>query len=281
MQHYRHFEPAEIQVLLCDADGNLFPSEEPAFDASVGVTNRFLERFGLPGNRTALELRKATTGRNFRSTAVDLAVAGGVRLDAVLTASHPDAMVAATAHDGSGGDMLTSQELEQWVLEERAMVTAHLGAVLEPDPAVYEPLTILSRRYRLAAVSSSAAARLDACFAATALDALMPEPVRFSAENSLPVPTSKPDPAIYRLAGEVMGVQGGQGLAVEDSVPGVLSAAAAGFVVAGNVMFVPPEERFRRVRELRDAGASVVIETWCEIEALLGSATDVVDGIDR
>jgi hypothetical protein len=42
-------------------------------------------------------------------------------------------------------------------------------------------------------------------------------------------------------------------------------------------MFVPPEERLRRVRELRDAGASVVIETWCEIEALLGSATDVVE----
>jgi HAD superfamily hydrolase (TIGR01509 family) len=276
MQYFRDFEPAEIEVLLCDADGNLFPSEEPAFDASVGVTNRFLERFGLPGNRTALELRKSTTGKNFRTTAVDLAVAGGVRLDAVLTTGYPDAMAAANAHDGSGGDVLTGQELEQWVLEERAVVTAHLGAVLEPDPAVYEPLTILSRRYRLAAVSSSAAARLDACFAATALDALMPAPVRFSAEDSLPIPTSKPDPAIYRLAGEVLGVQGGQGLAIEDSVPGVLSAVAAGFVVAGNVMFVPPEERSRRVRELRDAGASLLIETWSELGALLENGSDVV-----
>jgi beta-phosphoglucomutase-like phosphatase (HAD superfamily) len=275
MQHYRDFEPAEIEVLLCDADGNLFPSEEPAFDASVGVTNRFLESLGLPGNLTAAGLRESTTGKNFRTTAVDLAIAGGVPLEPLLAARHPDAVVA-EGDEAGNAVVLTCQELEQWVLEERAVVTAHLGAVLQPDPAVYEPLAILSRRYRLAAVSSSAAARLDACFAATALNGLMPAPVRFSAEDSLPVPTSKPDPAIYRLAGEVMGVQGGQGLAVEDSVPGVLSAVAAGFVVAGNVMFVPPEERFRRVRELRDAGASVVIETWREIEALLGSVTAVL-----
>src|SRR5206468_6511581 len=31
-------------ILLCDADGNLFPSEEPAFEASAVVTNRYLER---------------------------------------------------------------------------------------------------------------------------------------------------------------------------------------------------------------------------------------------
>jgi hypothetical protein len=31
-----------LTALLCDADGNLFPSEEPAFVASAEVTNRFL-----------------------------------------------------------------------------------------------------------------------------------------------------------------------------------------------------------------------------------------------
>lgn len=36
---FRHFDPARITTLLCDADGNLFPSEEPAYEASVEVTN--------------------------------------------------------------------------------------------------------------------------------------------------------------------------------------------------------------------------------------------------
>ena len=70
---------AAIEYLLCDADGNLFPSEEPAFDASVIVTNQFLQRFGLPGDRSAEELRVATTGKNFRSTAVDSSSPQGSR----------------------------------------------------------------------------------------------------------------------------------------------------------------------------------------------------------
>ena len=35
-----------LAALLCDADGNLFPSEEPAFVASAGVTNRYLAALG-------------------------------------------------------------------------------------------------------------------------------------------------------------------------------------------------------------------------------------------
>jgi beta-phosphoglucomutase-like phosphatase (HAD superfamily) len=272
VQHYRHFDPTIIEVLLCDADGNLFPSEDPAFDASVGVTNRFLERFGLRGDRTAAELRKTSTGKNFRTTAVDLAAAGGVPLEPVLAARYADATVA-SQHQVDIGDALTCQELEQWVHEERSVVIAHLAVVLGPDPDVGDPLARLSRRYRLSAVSSSASARLEACFAVTGLDLLLPAHVRFSAEDSLPVPTGKPDPAVYLLAGEVMGVHGGHGLAIEDSVPGVLSAVGAGFVVVGNVMFVSREERVRRAQELRDAGVSAVVETWRELEDFLESST--------
>ena len=36
-----------VEVLLCDADGNLFPSEEPAFVASAAVTNRLLAESGI------------------------------------------------------------------------------------------------------------------------------------------------------------------------------------------------------------------------------------------
>src|SRR3546814_10868453 len=62
--------------------------------------------------------------------------------------------------------------------------------------------------------------RLDACFRATGLSALIPENVRFSAEDSLSVPTSKPDPAVYLFAAEALGIIKKEGLAIEDAVPG-------------------------------------------------------------
>lgn len=62
-----------VDVLLCDADGNLFPSKEPAFVASSAVTNRLLADLGVERRYTATELRRGTTGKNFRTTAVELA----------------------------------------------------------------------------------------------------------------------------------------------------------------------------------------------------------------
>jgi hypothetical protein len=58
--------------VLCKADSNLLPSEQPASTLGV-VTNRFLRRFGS-AECTAEGLREQTTGNNFRTAAVDLAV---------------------------------------------------------------------------------------------------------------------------------------------------------------------------------------------------------------
>lgn len=233
-------------VLLLDADGNLFPSEEPAFDASAVVTNELLAAVGASTRFTAEALRLATTGMNFRTTAKALVL----------------------EHGASGP--LSAAELEHWVQEERARVTAHLGAVLRPDPTVLEPLQRLASRFELAAVSSSASTRLAACFAATGLDELVAADRRFSAEDSLPEPLSKPDPAVYEHACRVLGVEASQALAVEDSVPGVQSAVAAGIPTAGNLQFVPEAERGGREQQLREAGAVVVVSAWSELEALLG-----------
>ncbi|MGE2730212.1 HAD family hydrolase [Mycolicibacterium vaccae] len=252
-----------MSVVLLDADGNLFPSEEPAFAASVNVTNRFLEHLGVPTRYTAEELRTATTGKNFRTTAVDLAAHWGVPI-------HPDL----ARRDGwpSRADdrpVLTAADLEYWVGQECDEVTAYLGEVLRPDPDVLLPLHRLHRVYRLAAVSSSALMRLKACFSATGLDDLVPEPVRFSAEDSLPVPTSKPDPAVYRYAVEALGIAAAQAVAIEDSVPGVASAVAAGVPTIGNLVFVPVDERAERRDELAAAGACAVTDSWHDIAALL------------
>jgi len=257
----RSFDAAPITTLLLDADDSLFGSERPAFDASTKVTNRFLARFGVTAPLSAEELRKRAVGKNFRTTALDLAVQCGVPLDQALAQGRPAAVIA-SADDLAGGTGLSADELEQWVRDEREHVTAHLAATLTPDPQVLEPLRELAARYALAAVSSSATQRLRACFTATGLDELIPEAVTFSAEDSLPVPTSKPDPAVYLHCGQVMGVAAEQGLAVEDSVAGVTSAVAAGFATVGNLMFVLPDERASRRAELIDAGAVAITDSW-------------------
>lgn len=254
-----------ITVLLCDADGNLFPSEEPAFVASTTVTNRFLRSFGVERQFTATELRLATTGKNFRTTALDLAVACGIPLAPALAAQYRG--LAPSTLQGAGR-ALTAADLEGWVAEENREVTAYLGAVLTPDVRVIEPLSALARRFTLAAVSSSATSRLAACFEATGLAALFPEHRRFSAEDSLPTPTSKPDPAIYAFAGRRLGVTAAQGLAIEDSLPGAQSAIGAGYRTVGNLLFVPPAERAARQEALQATGVAAIVSSWRELADL-------------
>jgi beta-phosphoglucomutase-like phosphatase (HAD superfamily) len=233
----------DVRVLLLDADGNLFPSEAPAFDASADVTNRFLASLGVRATYTPEHLLATTTGKNFRTTAADLAHTHGMTVDTAV--------------------------LDDWVAEEKKVVSEHLGQVLRPDPAVLGPLGRLAGRYRLAAVSSSALSRLDQCFRATGLADLLPPDHRFSAEDSLPRPTSKPDPAIYRYAAEQLGVPVGQAVAVEDSLPGAQSAVAAGIATVGNLMFVPVEERDVRRKALADVGVGFVIGSWDELTAIM------------
>ena len=232
---------AGLTALLCDADGNLFPSEEPAFVASAEVTNRFLAELGDERRFTPEELRLATTGMNFRSTSRRLAAEAG----------RPEV------------------DVEPWVVEERRAVTAYLGEHLRPHEQTTAALTALAGRLRLAAVSSSALGRLAACFTATGLDELIPPAVRFSAEDSLPTPTSKPDPAVYLHACAQLGIAPSAGLAVEDSVPGALSAVRAGCPTVGNLLFVQPAERTDREAALREAGVLTVVSSWRELTDLL------------
>ena len=231
----------QVRFLLCDADGNLFPSEEPAFEASADVTNAFLAEIGSDRRFTASELRLAATGLNFRSIALRLAAEAGV----------------------------TDVDVEPWVEEEKRAVTAHLAATLRPHPPTSAALEVLAGHLTLAAVSSSALARLAGCFTATGLDELIPPSRRFSAEDSLPTPTSKPDPAVYLHACEQLGIPPEAGLAVEDSLPGAQSAVAAGCPTIGNLLFVAPDERAERAAALEAAGVLAVVSSWQEVADLI------------
>lgn len=240
---------SRITTLLLDADGTLFPSEEPAFDASANVVNRALADLGSPVSFTGPQLRHAATGRNFRSILIDLAREHRLNLPAEV--------------------------LDSWVAEEVVVVTEHLRRTLRPDPSVGEALRTLNRGYKLAVVSSSALRRLAACFTATDLDRRIPPADRFSAQDSLPVPSSKPDPAVYAWATRVLGVEPEHALAIEDAASGVASAKGAGIPVIGTVAFVPPEERAARAEELVAAGAMDVSHSWQDLGAMLaGSRSD-------
>ena len=236
-------DPSSATTLLCDADGTLFPSEEPAYAASADVTNRFLATLGADRPYTATELQRMTNGKNFRGAATELAA--------------------------GYGRTLVPAELDRWVAEEKDVVTAHLRTALRPDPSVDQPLRRLAGHFRLAAVTSSALSRLDTCLEVTGLAPLFPAELRFSAEDSLAVPTSKPDPAVYALAGERLGITPDEGVAVEDSVNGMLSAVAAGYRTVGFVGFVPAEDREQRVLALQEAGATAVVSSWPELADLL------------
>lgn len=238
-----------VTTLLCDADGNLFPSEEPAFDASVTVTNRLLADLGSQQRYVSEELRALALGRSFRSLAVDLAAECGTQLSEPV--------------------------LEQWVAEEARVVTAHLSEALRPGAATTAALTRLAATVSLAVVSSSALARLTACFTATGLDELFPRHLRFSAQDSLPAPTSKPDPAVYRHALTQLGLDPAEAVAVEDAVAGVRSAVGAGIATVGNLVHVPPMEREERREALLAAGAFLVVLDWDELHELFVAVSNV------
>jgi beta-phosphoglucomutase-like phosphatase (HAD superfamily) len=220
-----------IRVLWCDADGNLFPSEEPAYVASAGVTNDFLASVGVTARYTPQELRVGHTGKNFRTTAPLLAREHGVEVSARV--------------------------LEEWVRREAQVVTDHLGRTLRPDPTVFVPVSELAARHQLALVSSSASARLEVCLEATGLEELFPSSVRFSAEDSLLVPSGKPDPAIYRYAGNRLRCPAEDGVAIEDSVVGVQAAVGAGYAVIGNIQ---------------------VVESWPDVAAALSALEKSAEG---
>jgi beta-phosphoglucomutase-like phosphatase (HAD superfamily) len=243
---FRRVDPDRARVLLLDADGNLFGSERPAFEASVQVVNRLLHALGTRRRFSADELRVASTGKNFRAVAAELADEHGIEL--------------------------SPEDMAQWVAEEKTAVSRHLGEVLTPDAGVLRALCTLKDRYQLAVVSSSALSRLDVCLGATGLSAILPACRRFSAEDSLSPPTSKPDPAIYLEAAARLGIGRDDAIAIEDSAAGVAAAVAAGFATIGNICFVEECEREVRIAELTAAGACTVVSSWRLIEQMLVAA---------
>lgn len=155
--------------------------------------------------------------------------------------------------------------------EEDAVISAMVSEPgLQPCEGVFGGMDFVKEKgYELAVVSSSALRRVKASLDKVGLDKYIPSDAVFSAATSLPVPTSKPDPAIYKFALEKLGKKAEECVAVEDSKSGTLSAVRAGLKVVGYTGCYEGEEKSEMKKVLEENGAGVVMGHWKEFEMAL------------
>lgn len=165
------------------------------------------------------------------------------------------------------GFSLTPEQLEGFVALEEERVIATIVAKGQPCVGANAQLDKLytGKKYGLAVVSSSALRRVQASIKKVGQDKYFPADHVFSAATSLPVPTTKPDPAIYLFACKTVGKSPGECVAVEDSRSGTLSAVRAGIPVIGYVGSYEGESKQNEMEAvLRGAGAKIIMNHWDE-----------------
>ena len=170
------------------------------------------------------------------------------------------------------GFELKDGELDDYVGQELGRVIATLKEKAQPCVGCTEQLQKLydEKKYGMAVVSSSALSRVQASVEKVDQAKYFPKDHIFSAATSLPVPTTKPDPAIYLHACKVIGKDPGECVAVEDSKSGALSAIRAGIPVIGYVGSYEGEMKQKEMTELmKDLGVKVVMEHWKEFPDML------------
>jgi beta-phosphoglucomutase-like phosphatase (HAD superfamily) len=236
---------SQITTLLFDCDNTLVLSEELAFEACAELANEILATYSIPDRYTGPQLMSEFVGQNFRGMMVSLQKKYGIQLSPV--------------------------DLETYVLREEDQVIAKLKEKLQPCTGVDLELAKLFQKktYKMAVVSSSALRRVKASVEKVGQAQYFPPGNIFSAATSLPKPTSKPDPAIYLHAMEVLGVQPSECVAIEDSRSGTLSAVRAKIPVVGYVGSYEPEKADEMSKVLRDAGAMVLMTDWSQFEKCL------------
>lgn len=233
-----------MKYVLFDADNTLYPSEEPAGEVSTTLMNQYLEALGDERRYTPENIKELTRGRNFRIVARELAA----------------------QRDGVG-----EETIERWAEREIDAVTDRLREALSPEEEIRAHLEEIQERAQVAVVTSSATRRLAGGLETSRLEEIFPPGQRFSADDSLEYASTKPDPDVYQHALRELRVQPEEAVAVEDSTTGTTAAVQAGLLVIGITHHLPPERREERRRELLDAGATCVVESWNELRELLTS----------
>lgn len=229
----------KITHILFDCDNTLVLSEELAFEACADLANDILSERNVSERYTGPQLMNEFVGQNFRGVLVSLQK----KFDFVLS----------------------GEELESFVSQEEDRVIATLEKKAQPCVGVNAQLDKLAAegKYGLAVVSSSALRRVRASIKKVDQEKFFPADHVFSAATSLPVPTTKPDPAIYLHACKVLGKQPGECVAVEDSKSGTLSAVRAGIPVIAYTGSYEGEAKQKEMADLlTETGAKVVMNDW-------------------
>ncbi|KAI9101987.1 HAD-like domain-containing protein [Phlyctochytrium arcticum] len=227
-----------VTHILFDCDNTLVLSEHHAFTACTSLINEILSSRHIPKNYTPSTLIQEFVGMNFRGMVV--------KLSQTYSFSISDA------------------ELDLLVKEEEDRVISVLEKECEACEGVDDVLKRLfdGKKYGLALRASM-----------KKVDQLkyFPDTHIFSAATSLPVPTSKPDPAVYMFACETVGKSPAECVAVEDSRSGTLSAVRAGITVVGYVGSYEADRQKEMTDVLLEAGCKVVMTRWSQFEDILAS----------
>lgn len=181
-----------FDAILFDCDGVLVDSEI----LSTRALQRSLNRLGI--SVTEQEVADTYTGHSF-----------------------PDCVAMVEQRLGRSID-----DIDAFMDDNRRYSEQLMRSELKPMPGIEAQLAGLPLPYAL--VTNSRTAELALKLEVTGLERFFPESCRFDCEK---LGVAKPDPAIYRLAAERLGVDIRRSLVIEDSGPGLAAASGAGATV--------------------------------------------------
>ncbi len=235
------------KVVLFDHDGTVVDSETIALKSAWKLTTEVADEF--PGARLYEldDFVKSFAGKPYRE---------------ILAQIYADSLIT-----------LNERDIERLVVEEENRAIERLSVEARATEGTPEVLSYLrDGGFEFALVSNSSLQRLSACLASAALSDYFPSDRIFSAHDSLPVRRPKPLPDIYLHAARCLEAEVAVCVAVEDSISGVRSAAAAGIPhIIGYVggTHISENERTSRAADLLSAGAQQIIERMHDLIGLM------------
>jgi beta-phosphoglucomutase-like phosphatase (HAD superfamily) len=234
---------------MLDCDNTLVQSERLAFEACAELTNVVMEKHKIDARYTAEKLLDDFVGHNFRSMLKGLQ----------------------TKHNFTMSD----DEMEDFVGRELGAVTKKLSEKAVECPGVTTELNKLKEQgYHMSVVSTSAKSRVVASIEKAGIAHFFKPEEVYSAATSMPKPSSKPDPAIYLYAAELLGVKPAECVTVEDSKSGATAAMRAGIPCIGYVGIYGIEEGKEKMEQMaktltEETKCAVIMYDWKDFQECL------------